>query len=108
MGTTVSVPVGESQVSAPTSWHYPISGTSTTLAGLAQYCLDQATDGSGNYAKADTATDRLVNIARGHADEVYEAEGVTYRVALSDKASDLQTCDADLTAKLDRALATLD
>lgn len=81
---------------------------SEAAVDLAGYCLDQATDGSGDPNVAESATDRMVNIARGHAEETYDIEGVTYRQALSDKASDLQDCDADLTAKLDRALATLD
>lgn len=84
------------------------SNWSEASADLAGYCLDQAVDGSGDPSVAESATDRMVNIARAHAQETYDIDGVTYRQALSDKASDLQDCDADLTAKLDRALATLD
>lgn len=84
------------------------SNWASASADLALYCLKQSADGSGDYLDADTAVSRLINITRGHTDETYEIDGVTYRQALSDKASDLQDCDSALTAKIDRALATLE
>lgn len=107
-GCGSSEPSTLESVSAAADASAVASNWASASADLAGYCLDQATDGSGDLSVAESATDRMVNIARGHAEETYAIEGVTYRQALSDKASDLADCDADLTAKLDRALATLD
>jgi hypothetical protein len=75
---------------------------------LAMYCLDQATDGTGDWSKASDALDRIIAVTLRDPGAIVGVDGTqTVRDELLDAARNLNTCDPGLSQLAFNVLATL-